>query len=57
MGLLSEDYTPDQIMDAISEALKYGNLEAAASLMHLLALVDPGAAKAIHDFVDLVSNG
>ena len=50
------DYTPDEIMDAISAALKNGNLEATASLMHLLALVDPGAAQAIHDFVEEVSS-
>lgn len=51
-----DDYTPDEIMDAIAAALKDGNLEAAAAMMHLLALVDPGAAKAIHDFVDEVRN-
>ena len=53
----AQDYTSDDIMDAISEALKAGNLADAAALMHLLALKDPGAAEAIHDWVKELTDG
>ena len=44
-------------MDAISDAMKSADLEAAASLMCLLAVKDPDSAQAISDFVKLAAAG
>jgi hypothetical protein len=45
------DYTVGQIMDAISAALRDGVLEAAVSLLHMLAVKDPESAQAIYDTI------
>lgn len=52
MGLLTEDYTPGQLIDAIAAALKAGDLEAAAALLILLAVKDPDSAEIIRIAVE-----
>lgn len=49
------DYTPAQIMAAISAALKAGDMPAAAGLVRLLAVKDPTSAQMILDGLELVA--
>ena len=44
----------EQLMSAISTALKEGDLEAVVSLMKLLAIKNPVSAQLIYDAVRLV---
>lgn len=48
------DYTPAQIMAAISAALREGDMEAAASLVRMLAVKDPASARLIVDAVEFL---
>lgn len=48
------DYTPAQIMAAISAALKAHDMEAAAALVRLLAVKDPVSAQMILDAVEVL---
>lgn len=48
-------YTPAQVMAGISAALRAGDMPAVASLLRLLAGVDPDSAAAILAAVDLMS--
>ncbi len=54
---MSDERTADEVMDAMSEAMQSGDLEAAASLMCLLAVKDPDSAQVISDFVKLAAAG
>lgn len=49
------DYTPAQIMGAISSALRAGDMPAAAGLVRLLAVKDPTSAQMILDVLALVT--
>lgn len=50
---MSADFTPAQIMAAISAALREGDMPAAAALVRLLAVKDPTSAQMILDALDL----
>lgn len=43
------EYTPAQIMAAISSALQAGDMPAVVSLTHMLAVVSPNDAAVLHD--------
>lgn len=49
---MTPDYTPAQIMAAISAALRDDDMEAAASLLCLLATKDPTSAEMIRDALE-----
>ena len=52
--LREHDWTPAQIMAGISMALREHDMEAAASLVRLLAVKDPASAELIVATVDLL---
>lgn len=52
---MTVNYTPAQIMAAISSALREGDMPAAASLVRLLAVRDPASAQLIIDTIDLLN--
>lgn len=45
------EFTDDQILEGISDAIENGNLPIAADLIKLLALQNPDAAQKIYDAV------
>lgn len=47
------EWTSEEIVSAIGLALKEGSMEAVVQLLHRLALVDPLAARVIHDTIKL----
>ena len=49
----ADEFTTEQVLEGISHALADNNMEAVVSLMHLLALKDPGAARAVMDAVEI----
>lgn len=49
---MTTDYTPAQIMAAISAVLREDDMEAAASLLCLLAVKDPASAEMIRDALE-----
>lgn len=53
--LREHDWTPAQIMAAISMALREHDMEAAAGLVRMLAIKDPTSASLIVDAVSLLS--
>jgi hypothetical protein len=52
--LSDHDWAPAQIMAAISMALREHDMEAAASLVRMLAVKDPASAELIVAAVDLL---
>ena len=52
---MTTDYTPAQIMGAISAALRADDMPAAASLVRLLAVKDPDSAQMILDLLEVMS--
>jgi hypothetical protein len=54
MNRMFDEYTPAQIMVAISAALRDNDMEAAAALIQCLAVKDPAAAQMIVDAVELL---
>ena len=52
--LREHDWTPAQIMAGISMALREHDMEAAASLVRLLAVMDPASAELIVAAVDFL---
>lgn len=51
------DATADQLMDAISVAIRTRRLAEVPGLMQLLALRDPDAARTIYDVITLTAEG
>lgn len=49
----ASDYTPAQIMTAISAALNEGDMPAVVSLLRLLAVKDPTSAQMILDAIEV----
>jgi hypothetical protein len=54
MNRMFDEYTPAQIMVAISAALRDNDMEAAAALIRLLAVKDPASAQMIVDAVEFL---
>jgi hypothetical protein len=48
---MTDDYTADQIKDAIPEAIRRGDFEAVDGLLRLLAVTDPRAAQNVLDVI------
>jgi len=51
--MTAADFTADQIVEAITLALRDRNIEAVNGLMHLLAVKDPRRAREVLDTIEL----
>lgn len=53
MAKVTTSWTPAQIMEGITSALRAGDMEAVSVLLTMLALQDPDSAQVIYDVIML----
>jgi hypothetical protein len=53
----AREFTSQQILDGIAQAISERNFDAAISLTRLLAVQDPDAAQSVVDVVTLAASG